>query len=92
MTNTGYLVSGEDGNFVCDEDEEIEYISSSEQEEEDYSDSDDDDDSSASSDGSDEMFVVDDEDEYVYKKTDEISAPNPSLRRVTRQLTRSQTT
>lgn len=95
MSKSGYLLSGEDGGFVCDEDEEIEYLNSDDDDEDedidDVDESDEDEDSSDSSDEDDmDMIVADEDDEYVYKKSDEIAAPDPSLRRVTRQSARNQ--
>lgn len=103
MSKSGYLVSGEDGNFVCDEDEEIEYMTSddddvamdeetcSEDEGGDAVDEEEDEDEfSDSSDEDDmDMIIADDEDEYVYKKSDGAVVQDPSLRRVTRRSSQS---
>lgn len=81
MSRAGYLVGGEDGNFVCDEDEAIVYSGSDDDEEEEEED--DDEDSTSSSSSDDEMVVVDEEEDYVYKKQDGVE-PDPKFRRLTR--------
>jgi DNA-directed RNA polymerase subunit RPC12/RpoP len=81
ISKSGYLVGGEDGNFVCDEDEAIIYDSNIEEEEED--DCGEGDDSSESSSSDDEMVVLDEEEEYVYKNKAN-TVVDPSFRRSTR--------
>lgn len=94
LSKSGYLVSGEDGNFICDEDEEIDYMSSDdgdEEEDEEVTDDEEEEDTTDSSDEDDmDMIVADEEDEYVYKKDDVAIAPDPTLRRVTRSSARAQ--
>jgi hypothetical protein len=91
MSKSGYLVSGEDGDFICDDDEDIVYISCEDDEEdEDEDDEDEDSNNSDDDDGSDdsESVVVDDEEEYVFKKKDQVE-PDPVFRRITRSTTRT---
>jgi len=89
MSKSGYLVSGEDGDFICDDDEDIVYISC-EDDEEDEDEDDEDSNNSDDDDGSDdsESVVVDDEEEYVFKKKDQVE-PDPVFRRITRSTTRT---
>lgn len=88
LSKSGYLMTGEDGNFICDEDEEIEYMSSTEGESEKDEEDEECEDITDSSDEDDmDMIIADEEDEYVYKKND-ILTPDPTLRRITRSLTR----
>lgn len=82
MSKAGYLISGEDGNFICDDDEEVE-DGDSDSSSETVLDIESDVESDVESEDDCESVVIDEEEEYVYKKSDELE-PDPKYRRITR--------
>lgn len=96
ISKTGYVLTGEDGDFICDEDEKIEVMSEDGYETPDIDkmsvpDESDDSDSMSESDDDDEedeeVFCDDEEIEYTSKK--DINHVLTAPRRITRSMVRS---
>ena len=92
ISKTGYVLTGEDGDFLCDEGEAIEYVSDCYETPDidkvsvsDEYDSDDDtnEDTSSSDDGGEETFCIDDG-EYTSKK--DVDHVQHAPRRITRSM------
>jgi hypothetical protein len=88
ISKTGYILTGEDGAFICDEEDEDVMDDDDEGSEGSYPSEDEDEMSGGSSADEDEDIVLayDDEEEYVYKKDDVVcNAP----KRITRAAARA---